>query len=151
ARLLENPAFGRVFTDHMATIRYTEGKGWHDAKIGAHGPIQCDPSTLVLHYAQEIFEGMKAYRLPDGGGALFRPEANARRFQNSAKRLAMPALPEDLFLQAVRELVKLDRDWIPSGQGSALYLRPFMIATEVVLGVKPSAEYLFCVIACPVG
>jgi len=151
ARLLENPAFGRVFTDHMATIRYTEGKGWHDAKIGAHGPIQCDPSTLVLHYAQEIFEGMKAYRLPDGGGALFRPEANARRFQNSAKRLAMPALPEDLFLQAVRELVKLDRDWIPSGQGSSLYLRPFMIATEVVLGVKPSAEYLFCVIACPVG
>ncbi|MGC9582083.1 UNVERIFIED_CONTAM: branched-chain-amino-acid transaminase, partial [Salmonella enterica subsp. enterica serovar Typhimurium] len=91
------------------------------------------------------------YRLPDGGVPLFRPEANARRFQNSAKRLAMPALPEDLFLQAVRELVKLDRDWIPSGQGSALYLRPFMIATEVVLGVKPSAEYLFCVIACPVG
>ncbi|SDP06673.1 branched-chain amino acid aminotransferase [Ralstonia sp. 25mfcol4.1] len=150
-RLLENPAFGRVFTDHMATIRYTEGKGWHDAKIGPHGPIQFDPSTLVFHYAQEIFEGLKAYRLPDGGGALFRPDANARRFQNSARRLAMPALPEELFLESVRELVRLDRAWIPSGQGSALYLRPFMIATEVVLGVKPAAEYLYCVVACPVG
>ena len=151
ARLLESPAFGRVFTDHMATIRYTEGKGWHDAKVGARGVIPTDPATQVLHYAQEIFEGMKAYRLPDGGGALFRPDANARRFQNSAKRLAMPALPEDLFLQSVRELVKLDREWIPTGEGSALYLRPFMIATEVALGVKPAAEYLYCVIACPVG
>jgi branched-chain amino acid aminotransferase len=113
--------------------------------------IPTDPATQVLHYAQEIFEGMKAYRLPDGGGALFRPDANARRFQNSAKRLAMPALPEDLFLQSVRELVKLDREWIPTGEGSALYLRPFMIATEVALGVKPAAEYLYCVIACPVG
>ncbi|WP_049621029.1 branched-chain amino acid aminotransferase [Frateuria defendens] len=151
ARLLENPAFGRVFTDHMATIRYAEGRGWHDAKIGPRQSLALDPSTLVLHYAQEIFEGMKAYRLPDGGAALFRPEANARRFQHSARRLAMAPLPEALFLESVRELVRVDRDWIPAGEGSALYLRPFMIATEVLLGVKPSAEYLYGVIAAPVG
>ncbi len=150
-RLLQNPVFGRVFTDHMATIRYTEGRGWHDAKIGPRGPFQCGPATLVFHYAQEIFEGMKAYRLPDGGAALFRPAANARRFRNSADRLAMPQLPEGLFLESVRELVRLDRDWIPSVQGAALYLRPFMIATEVLLGMKPSAEYLYCVVASPVG
>ncbi len=149
-RQLFRPAFGRVFTDHMATVRYTEQLGWHDAKIEPRAEFRMDPSSLVFHYAQEIFEGMKAYRLPDGGGALFRPEANARRFQNSAQRLAMAPLPEQLFLESVRELVRLERDWIPSAQGAALYLRPFMIASEVVLGVKPSAEYLYCVIASPV-
>lgn len=149
--LLANPGFGRVFTDHMATIRYSEGRGWHDAKIGPRKAFDLDPSTLVLHYAQEIFEGMKAYRLPDGGATLFRPDANARRFRNSALRLAMAPLPEELFVQSVRELVRIDRDWIPAGEGAALYLRPFMIATEVLLGVKPSAEYLYCVIASSVG
>lgn len=149
--LLADPGFGRVFTDHMATIRYSEGRGWHDAKIGPRKAFDLDPSTLVLHYAQEIFEGMKAYRLPDGGATLFRPDANARRFRNSALRLAMAPLPEELFVQSVRELVRIDRDWIPAGEGAALYLRPFMIATEVLLGVKPSAEYLYCVIASSVG
>lgn len=150
-RLIQNPVFGKTFTDHMATIRYSPERGWHDAKIEAHHSFSFDPSTLVLHYAQEIFEGMKAYRHPDGSAALFRPDANARRFRNSARRLAMAELPEELFLESVRELVKIDRAWIPSAEGSALYLRPFMIATEVVLGVKPSAEYLYCVVASPVG
>ncbi len=151
ARQLENPGFGKIHTDYMATIRYTEGKGWHDAQIVPRKALEMDPATLVLHYAQEIFEGMKAYPLPDGKIALFRPDQNARRFRNSARRLAMAELPEELFVNSVRELVRLERDWIPSAEGSALYLRPFMIANEVVLGVKPSAEYLYCVIATPVG
>ncbi|QUD88352.1 branched-chain amino acid aminotransferase [Phenylobacterium montanum] len=149
--LLQNPGFGRVFTDYMVTIRYAEGRGWHDAKIAARGPFQHDPACVVLHYAQEIFEGLKAYRLPDGGATLFRPEANARRFVNSATRLAMAPLPEELFLESVRELVRVERDWIPSADGASLYLRPFMFATEVGLGVRPSSEYLYCVTASPVG
>lgn len=149
--LLQNPGFGRVFTDHMATIRYSEGRGWHDGKIEARKPFNLDPATLVFHYGQEIFEGMKAYRLPDGGATLFRPDANARRFRNSATRLAMAPLPEELFLDSVRELVKIDRDWIPTTDGAALYLRPFMIATESLLGVKPSSDYIYCVIASSVG
>jgi branched-chain amino acid aminotransferase len=148
---LQNPGFGRVFTDHMATIRYSKEHGWHDGKIEARTAFSLDPATLVLHYAQEIFEGMKAYRLPDGGATLFRPDANARRFRNSAQRLAMEPLPEELFLDSVRTLVKVERDWIPSADGSALYIRPFMIASEVVLGVKPASEYLYCVVATPVG
>jgi branched-chain amino acid aminotransferase len=149
--LLANPGFGRAFTDHMVTIRYTEGRGWHDGKVEARGMLPLDPSTMVLHYAQEIFEGLKAYPQPDGGAALFRPEANARRFQNSATRLAMAPLPEELFLEAVNALVSTDRDWIPQAEGSAMYLRPFMIASEAALGVRPAAEYLFCVFASPVG
>ncbi|WP_076998288.1 branched-chain amino acid aminotransferase [Variovorax sp. KK3] len=151
AQLLQDPAFGRVFTDHMATARYSAERGWHDAKIEARRDFTLNPATLVLHYAQEIFEGLKAYRLADGGAALFRPDANARRFRNSATRLAMAPLPEELFIESVRELVRIDRDWIPSSDGAALYLRPFMIATEVLVGVKPSSEYLYCVIASPVG
>ena len=151
ARLLADPGFGRVFTDHMASIRFTESKGWHDAKIGPRRPLTLDPATAVLHYAQEIFEGLKAYRLNDGSMALFRPEQNARRFQRSAKRLAMAELPEELFLQACRQLVEVDRDWFPPVDGGSIYLRPFMIASEVFLGVKPSAEYLFMVIASAAG
>ena len=149
--LLANPGFGRVFTDHMAVVRYSEGKGWHDARIQARGPISTDPAASVLHYAQEIFEGLKAYRLPDGGVGLFRPEANARRFQESARRLAMPELPEEIFHESLRALVRTDRDWIPSIDGGALYLRPFMFASEVFLGVKPSSEYLYMAIASSVG
>ncbi len=149
--LLQNPGFGRIFTDHMATIRYSQDRGWHGAKIEPRKALALDPATVVLHYAQEIFEGMKAYHLPDGGAALFRPSANARRFHNSAERLAMPTLPEDLFVESVRELVKIDRAWIPTAEGSSLYLRPFMIGTEVALGTKPSAEYIYCVIASPVA
>ncbi|TPG12278.1 branched-chain amino acid aminotransferase [Sphingomonas oligophenolica] len=148
---LADPGFGRVFTDHMATIRYSQALGWHDARISARAPLTLDPSTAVLHYAQEIFEGLKAYRLADGSTALFRPQANARRFQNSARRMAMAELPEALFLESIRLLVKTDRDWIPDGPDGALYLRPFMIASEVFLGVKPSAEYLYMVIASSVG
>ncbi|WP_374132921.1 branched-chain amino acid aminotransferase [Sphingomonas sp. 28-62-20] len=151
AARLENPGFGRVFTDHMATIRYSEAQGWYDAQICPRAPFQMDPAAGVLHYAQEIFEGMKAYRLPDGGTALFRPRANARRFRASAERMAMVPLPEELFLESVRRLVKVERDWIPPIEGGSLYLRPFMIATEVFLGVKPSAEYIYAVIASSVG
>jgi branched-chain amino acid aminotransferase len=150
ARLVD-PGFGRVFTDHMVTIRYSDAKGWYDAKVGPRAPLTLDPATAVLHYAQEIFEGLKAYRLADGTMALFRPEQNARRFQRSAKRLAMPELPEEMFLQACKQLVQVDKDWFPPVDGGSIYLRPFMIASEVFLGVKPSAEYLFMVIASSAG
>ncbi|QIG79625.1 branched-chain amino acid aminotransferase [Stakelama tenebrarum] len=149
--ILANPGFGKVFTDHMAMVRYSADRGWHDAKITPYGPIQMDPATAVLHYAQEIFEGMKAYRLPDGGTALFRPDANARRFNDSARRMAMAELPEGLFLESVRQLVRADKDWIPAIEGGSLYLRPFMFASEVFLGVKPASEYLYLVIASPAG
>jgi branched-chain amino acid aminotransferase len=151
AELLSDPGFGRVFTDHMVTIKYQEGIGWHDAKICARGPILLDPATAVLHYAQEIFEGMKAYRLADGSMALFRPDANAARFNRSAKRLAMPELPAELFMESVRGLVDIDRDWFPEVEGGSIYIRPFMFASEVFLGVKPSSEYLYMVIASSAG
>jgi branched-chain amino acid aminotransferase len=149
AALLANPGFGRVFSDHMVTIRYSEEKGWHDARIEPRASITMDPAAAVLHYAQEIFEGLKAYKTGDGA-TLFRPQENARRFQQSAERLAMPVLPEKLFLEAVDQLVDIDREWIPDGDGS-LYLRPFMFANEIFLGVKPSSNYLFAVIASSVG
>jgi branched-chain amino acid aminotransferase len=150
ADLLKDPGFGRVFTDHMVTIRWTQDRGWHDAQVRAREPISLDPAAAVLHYGQEIFEGLKAYTRGDGSIALFRPEQNARRFQASAARLAMPELPESVFLQAVDELVKIDSAWIPGNEGS-LYLRPFMFATEAFLGVRPSYEYLFVLIASSVG
>jgi branched-chain amino acid aminotransferase len=150
-KLLADPGFGRVFTDHMAVIRYTEGKGWHSAEICPRKPLMLDPASAVLHYAQEIFEGLKAYRHADGSLAMFRPDANARRFQQSAKRLAMPELPTDLFVRSIHEVVNIDRDWFPSVEGGSLYIRPFMFANEVFLGVKPSAEYLYLVILSPVG
>ncbi|WP_375196057.1 branched-chain amino acid aminotransferase [Sphingobium sp.] len=150
AVLLADPGFGKLFTDHMVTIRYTEGQGWHSHAIGPREPFQLDPACAVLHYAQEIFEGMKAYRLEDGSIAMFRPEENARRFAESAERMAMPVLPEDVFLEACEALVNMDADWIPGGEGS-LYLRPFMFASETFLGVRPSNEYIFCVIASPAG
>ena len=151
ARQLEDPGFGRVFTDHMAMIRYSHAKGWHDAKVTARQPVEMQTTSSVLHYAQEIFEGMKAYRRPNGGAALFRPEANARRFQDSARRMAMPELPEELFLESIRSLVRADKDWIPAGPDGALYLRPFMFASESFLGVRPAGEYLYAVVASAVG
>ena len=150
AALLENPVFGTVFTDHMATIRWTAEGGWEEAQVRAREPFRLDPAAAVLHYAQEIFEGMKAYKTQDGGVALFRPEENARRFARSAERMAMPVLPENLFIEAVEALVRVDAAWIPSGEGS-LYLRPFTFASEAFLGVRPAREYIFCVIASPVG
>ncbi len=151
AKLLADPGFGRVFTDHMAVVRYSDAKGWHDAKVTARKPISLDPAAAVLHYAQEIFEGLKAYRLADGGMAMFRPDANARRFNASAERLAMPKLPEETFLESIRQLVRVDRDWFPTVEGGSLYIRPFMFASEAFLGVKPSSEYLYLVIISPVG
>ncbi|MGN6270250.1 MAG: branched-chain amino acid aminotransferase [Sphingomonas sp.] len=151
AQLLENPGFGRVFTDRMATVRYAAEQGWHDARIEPRAPLSMDTATSVLHYAQEIFEGLKAYRLADGGTALFRPDANARRFRNSARRMAMAELPEEIFLDSIRTLVRREREWIPTIEGGALYLRPFMFATEIFLGVKPSAQYLYAVIASSVA
>jgi branched-chain amino acid aminotransferase len=148
--LLKDPGFGRVFSDHMVTIRYSDAKGWHDARVEPRAPIPMDPAAAVLHYAQEVFEGLKAYKTADGGATLFRPIENARRFQQSAERLAMPKLPEKIFLEAIDELVNIDRDWIPDGDGS-LYIRPFMFANETFLGVKPSSDYLFIVIASSVG
>ncbi|MFT3966645.1 MAG: branched-chain amino acid aminotransferase [Sphingobium sp.] len=151
AALLAEPGFGKIFTDHMVTIRYVEGKGWHDATIGPRGPIALDPAAAVLHYAQEIFEGLKAYRLPDGGIGSFRPDANARRFNQSARRLAMPEIPEELFVEAVRQIVRADAEWTPDADKGSLYLRPFMFADEPFLGVRPARSYIFCVIASPVG
>ena len=150
AESLKDPRFGTVFTDHMVTVRWTTKTGWHDATARARAPFSLDPAAAVLHYAQEIFEGMKAYRANDGGVVLFRPEENARRFAHSAARMAMPVAPDALFLDAVETLIQLDADWIPDSPG-ALYVRPFMFASEAFLGVRPASEYIFCVIACPVG
>jgi branched-chain amino acid aminotransferase len=150
-RLLTDPGFGRVFSDHMAIIRYSSDKGWHDAKVTARRPLSVDSASSVLHYAQEIFEGMKAYRHANGDVALFRPDANARRFQDSARRMAMPELPAGLFVESLDALVRADRDWIPPGEEASLYLRPFMFASEAFLGVKPADEYLYMVIASSVG
>jgi branched-chain amino acid aminotransferase len=149
--LLANPGFGMVFTDHMVTVRWAEEKGWYDARVEPYAPIRLDPATSVLHYAQEIFEGLKAYRTDDGGVALFRPEANAARFAASARRMAMAQVPEQVFLDSLHRLVEADREWVPTAEESSLYLRPFMFASEVFLGVKPASEYLYLVIASPVG
>jgi branched-chain amino acid aminotransferase len=151
AGLIADPGFGKTFTDHMVTIKYSEGRGWHSATLGPRGPLTLDPATAVLHYAQEIFEGLKGYKLSDGQMALFRPDANARRFNASAKRMAMPALPEELFIESCKALVDIDKGWFPPVEGGSLYLRPFMIATEAFLGVRPANEYLFMVIAASTG
>lgn len=148
---IADPGFGTVFTDHMVTIDFDVEHGWHNAVLGPRGPIALDPAASVLHYAQEIFEGMKAYRLADGTMALFRPHANAARLNRSAARLAMPELPEDLFVEAVRQLVLADADWFPAVDGGSLYVRPFMIATEAFLGVRPAKKYKFIVILSPAG
>ncbi|MEV4706180.1 branched-chain amino acid aminotransferase [Actinoplanes sp. NPDC049316] len=149
-RALDIPGFGQVFTDHMVTMRWSEHSGWHDGRLEPYGPFTLPPSTSVFHYGQAVFEGMKAYRQAGGSLALFRPEANAERFNRSARRLAMPGLPPEVFVRAVELLVTQDRNWVPQGEGRSLYLRPFMIATQPGLGfTHPSSSYLFCVIASP--
>jgi branched-chain amino acid aminotransferase len=151
-QVMAEPGFGAVFTDHMATIRWTEGRGWHDARLEPYGQVTLDPAAAVFHYGQEIFEGLKAYTQADGSIGAFRPQANAARFNRSADRLAMPRLPEDAFVAALEVLVSHDRAWVPTQPGRSLYLRPFMIATQRGLGVnKPSSSYLFTVIASPVA
>jgi len=152
AAILADPKFGQYFTDHMVTITYTEGRGWHTAELRPYGPIVLDPASSVLHYGQEVFEGLKAYRQADGSIACFRPEANAQRMARSARRMAMPELPEELFLAAIDALVEQDAAWVPQDPEKSLYLRPFMISTEIGLGVnRPAAEYLFMLIASPAG
>jgi branched-chain amino acid aminotransferase len=151
-RIMAEPGFGIVFTDHMTTIRWAEDRGWHDARLEPYGQLLLDPAAAVLHYGQEIFEGLKAYAQADGQIVAFRPQANAARFNRSAARLAMPGLPEDAFIAAIEVLVRADRAWVPAAAGHSLYLRPFMIATQRGLGVnKPSSSYLFTVIASPVA
>ena len=148
--ILREPGFGQVFTDHMITIRWSADRGWYDARLEPYGPFSLDPATSVFHYAQEFFEGLKAYRQGNGTITMFRPDANAARFNSSARRMAMPELPEETFIRALELLVAQDRDWVPAAEGNSLYLRPFMIATQRGLGVNhPSTEYLFCVIASP--
>ena len=148
--LLKAPGFGQLFTDHMITLRWTAERGWHDGRLEPYGPFTLDPATSVFHYSQEFFEGLKAYRQESGSITLFRPDANAARFNRSAQRMAMPELPEETFVRALELLVTQDRDWVPAGEGNSLYLRPFMIATQRGLGInRPSTEYLFCVIASP--
>jgi branched-chain amino acid aminotransferase len=151
AEILADPGFGHHFSDHMLTATWTPQDGWHDARLGAYGPFEVDPATAVLHYAQEIFEGLKAYRHDDGSVWAFRPEANAARFARSARRMALPELPADDFVAAVDALVQLDHEWVPSGGETSLYLRPFMFASEVFLGVRPAQRVTFCVIASPAG
>ena len=154
AEILENPGFGTFFTDHMFTVEWTPEKGWYDARITPYGPLTLDPATAVLHYAQETFEGMKAYRHEDGSVWTFRPEENAARMARSSKRLAFPVLDPDDFVAAVDALVRADQRWVPepgeSGEKS-LYVRPFMIATETFLGVRPAQHVTFMVIASPAG
>ncbi|WP_265522213.1 branched-chain amino acid aminotransferase [Oerskovia flava] len=145
------PKFGTVFTDHMARISWSAQDGWKDRRIERYGPLQLDPATAVLHYAQEIFEGLKAYRHEDGSVWTFRPEANAARFARSAHRLALPSLSVEDFIGSITALVRTDVEWVPSGEEASLYLRPFMYASEPFLGVRPSLEAEYLVIASPVG
>jgi branched-chain amino acid aminotransferase len=152
ADVLAKPGFGTYFTDHMVTVRYSAEQGWHDAAVGPYAPFSLDPATSVLHYGQAIFEGLKAYRQADGSIASFRPDANAARFQSSAERLAMPRLPEEIFLESLRQLIAVDERWVPTKRGESLYLRPFMISTEAGLGVnRPANDYLYSLIASPAG
>jgi branched-chain amino acid aminotransferase len=143
--------FGKQFTDRMLVMDYAVARGWHAARIQPYGPFSLDPACAVLHYAQEIFEGLKAFRRADGRIALFRPADNVRRFNRSAVRMCMPEVDEAFFLEAIRQLVRLEADWVPRSPGTSLYIRPTMIATDPYLGVKPSDTYLCYVILSPVG
>ena len=143
--------FGKTFTDHMFLMDYHKGQGWHDPRVVPYAPLPFDLSCMVFHYAQEIFEGMKAYRTPEGKVQLFRPYENAQRMNSSCRRMCIPEIPEDDFVQAVKAVVSLDRRWVPEKPGTSLYIRPFIIATDNALGVHASHSYLFAVICCPVG
>lgn len=148
---IENPRFGQHFTDHMVLIDWGRGQGWHDPRVEPLGPLPLHPAAGVLHYGQEVFEGLKVYRHDNGHLFAFRPELNAARLRRSAKRLALPELPEGLFLDAIDALVGVDAEWVPAGTGKSLYLRPFLIATEPFLGVRPTDQALFGVIGSPAG
>jgi len=143
--------FGKYFTDHMFLMDYVDGQGWINPRIVPYGPFSLDPGTIVFHYAQEIFEGLKAYAAPAGGVQLFRPAENVRRLNLSAERMCIPPVPEDTALSGLKELIALERDWVPTEAGASLYIRPFIFATEISVGVHPSRTYTFCIITCPVG
>lgn len=143
--------FGKYFTDYMFVLDYEDGKGFFDGRIVPYSPLQVDPAMMVLHYAQETFEGLKAYRSNDGRVLLFRPDMNGKRMQKSNERLCMPEIPVEDFVQAINDLVKVEKDWVPTEDGTSLYIRPFMFATEAGVGVHPSKTYKFIVICCPVG
>lgn len=149
--LAEKPVFGKTFSNRMFSQRYSPDQGWHDAKIGPYEPIVLDPATAVLHYSQELFEGTKAYRRPDGHINLFRPWENAARMNRSAKRMAMHEVDAEAHVEAIVELVKLEHEWVPSGEGESLYIRPVLIATDIGLGVHASATYLHYIIVGPAG
>ena len=150
-QILQKPGFGTHFTDHMVDICWSVGGGWHRPRVQPYGPISLDPAAAVLHYGQEVFEGIKAYRHPDGSIHTFRPDQNGRRLQRSARRLALPELPVAYFTQSLRELVAVDGDWVPSGGDQSLYLRPFMFAKEAFLGVRPANKVAYYLIASPAG
>ena len=143
--------FGKTFTDHMFLMNYDAGQGWHDGRIVPYGPLSLDPSSMVFHYAQEVFEGLKAYRTPDGGVQLFRPMENVKRLNSSCERMCIPALPEELTLEAIKALVKVEADWVPNEPATSLYIRPFVFAADPNLGVHASHSYIFCIICSPVG
>ncbi len=149
--ILADPGFGKHFTDHMVAVDWTRAEGWHNAQVTPYAPLMLDPAALVLHYAQEIFEGLKAFRHADGSIWTFRPEANAARLQRSAARLALPELPVEVFVESLRQLVRVDADWVPSAPETSLYLRPFMIANESFLGVRSAQRAAYYVIASPAG
>ena len=143
--------FGKTFTDHMFLMDYTAGQGWHDGRIVPYAPLALEPSAMVFHYAQEVFEGLKAYRSPDGGVQLFRPMENVRRINSSCERMCIPQLPEEDTLAAIEQLVRVEERWVPAKPGTSLYIRPFVIATTPSLGVHAAHDYIFCIITCPVG
>ena len=143
--------FGKLFTDHMFLMDYHTGQGWHDARIVPYGPLSLEPSCMVFHYAQEVFEGMKAYRTPEGKVQLFRPLENARRLNSSCDRLCIPPIPEEDFLQAVKALVREDAAWVPHKKGTSLYIRPAIIANDAALGVHAAKNYIFFIILSPSG
>ncbi|MBP3569352.1 MAG: branched-chain amino acid aminotransferase [Lachnospiraceae bacterium] len=148
----DNPlTFGTIFTDHMFVMNYEKGKGWFDPRVVPYQPISLEPSAMVFHYGQEMFEGLKAYRADDGRALLFRPDMNAKRTNNTNKRLCIPEIPVEDFIQAVQAVVKVDEAWIPNKPGTSLYIRPFIIATDPFLGVRPSDTYMFIIILSPVG
>ena len=149
--ILEEPGFGKYFTDHMVRAEWSAESGWSDLEVVPYAPIAMDPASMVLHYGQEIFEGLKAYRQPDGSISTFRPEENAKRFARSARRMALPELPVEMFIESIKALVNVDIDWVPTKADESLYLRPMMIATEVGLGVRPSNKALYLLIASPAG
>ena len=148
---IEGIPFGTYFSDHMFLMNYVKGEGWINPRIVPYGPIPLEPSAMVLHYAQEIFEGLKAYRTADGKIQLFRPTENIARMARSAEKMCIPPVPEDIYLEAIKALVELDQDWVPSEPDTSLYIRPFIFATDPHVGVHASHTYIFCIITCPVG